>query len=162
MKRTLSGSLEHLAPPALLRLVSATSPSGVLEIETPGGLLRLEVERGRVVVPSKEDLETAGQILNCQSGEFRFTPSEIHRLDGEVMNLTAFAEAADAAASNLRMEQLLEDDISGENDTYELVMRGASIGCNQNWRIWPDVEVTTIRHSPNITLSDNEELESEL
>ena len=110
MRRTLSGSLEHLAPPALLRLVSATSPSGVLEIETDDGLLRLEVERGRVAVPSKADLETAGKIIGCRHGEYRFTPGEIRRLEGDLVNLTAFAEAAGAAASKLKMELLLDDD----------------------------------------------------
>ena len=111
MRRTLSGSLEHLAPPALLRLVSATSPSGVLEIETADGLLRLEVERGRVAMPTKSDLEKAGEILSHRRGDFRFTPGEIQRLKGEVMSLTAFAEAAGVAASNLQMELLLEDEI---------------------------------------------------
>jgi hypothetical protein len=111
VRRTLSGRLEHLAPPALLRLVSATSPSGVLEIETADGLLRLDVERGRVAMPSKPDLETAGKIIGCRSGEFRFTPGEIRRLEGDIMTLTAFAEAAGAAASHLEMELLLEEDI---------------------------------------------------
>jgi hypothetical protein len=107
----VSGSLEHLAPPALLRLVSASSPSGVLEIETADGLLRLEVERGRVAMPTKLDLEKAGEILASRRGDFRFTPAEIQRIEGEVMSLTAFAEAAGAAASNLQMELLLEDEI---------------------------------------------------
>jgi hypothetical protein len=110
VRRTLSGSLEHLPPQALLRLVSATSPSGLLEIETADGLLRLEVERGRVVKPAKGDLEKAGEILGSRSGEFRFTPGEIQRLGGEVMSLTAYAEAAGAAASNLQMDLLLEDE----------------------------------------------------
>jgi hypothetical protein len=110
VRRTLSGSLEHLAPPALLRLVSATSPSGVLEIETADGSLRLEVERGRVAMPTKSDLEKAGEILASRKGEFRFTPGEIEHYTGEVMSLTAFAEAAGAAASNLQIELLLEDE----------------------------------------------------
>jgi len=110
VRRTLSGSLEHLAPPALLRLVSATSPSGVLEIETAKGLLRLEVERGRVAVPTKSDLEMAAEILGSRRGDFRFTPGEIQRVEGVVMSLTAFAEAAGAAASNLQMELLLDDE----------------------------------------------------
>lgn len=110
MRRTLSGNLEHLAPPALLRLVSATSPSGVLEIDTPEGLLRLEVERGRVALPDKAELEHAGRVLGCRAGEFRFTPKEIRRLEGEVMKLTAFAEAAGSAASNLELELLLDED----------------------------------------------------
>jgi len=110
VRRTLSGSLEHLAPPALLRLVSATSPSGVLEIETAKGLLRLEVERGRVAVPTKLDLERAAEILGSRRGDFRFTPGEIQHVEGVVMSLTAFAEAAGVAASNLQMELLLEDE----------------------------------------------------
>ena len=111
MRRTLTGNLEHLAPPALLRLVSATSPSGVLEIETSDGVLRLEVERGRVSRPAKSDLETAGRILGCRQGEFRFTPGETGRLEGDVMSLTAFTEAAGAAASNLEMELLLDEEL---------------------------------------------------
>ena len=110
MRRPLFGSLEHLAPPALLRLVSATSPSGVLEIETAEGLLHFEVERGRVAAPTKADLEKAGRILGCRRGEFRFTPREIQSVKGDVMSLTAFAEAAGAAVSSLQMERLLEDD----------------------------------------------------
>ena len=112
MRRVLVGSLEHLAPPALLRLVSATSPSGVLEIETADGVLRLEVERGRVAAPTKSDLEAAGKILGSQHGEFRFTPGEVERVQGEVMSLTAFAEVAGAAASHLNMEFLLEDEFN--------------------------------------------------
>jgi hypothetical protein len=119
VRRTLSGSLEHLAPPALLRLVSATSPSGVLEIETADGLLRLEVERGRVAMPTKLDLEMAGKILGSRSGDFRFTPGDINRLKGEVMSLTAFAEAAGAAASNLQMELLLEDEFLETPDSLQ-------------------------------------------
>lgn len=116
MRRALFGSLEHLAPPALLRLVSATSPSGVLEIETVEGLLRLEVERGRVAMPTKSDLEKAGKILDSRRGEFRFTPGGIQPVKGEVMSLTAFAEAAGAAASNLQMDLLLEDEFHDRSD----------------------------------------------
>jgi hypothetical protein len=93
----------------LLRLVSATSPSGLLEIETDIGLLRLEVERGRVVMPSKQDLATAGRIIGSRRGEYRFTPGEIRRLEGDLMSLSAFAEAAGAAASRQEMELLLEE-----------------------------------------------------
>jgi hypothetical protein len=82
----------------------------MLEIDTPDGVLSLDVRRGCVAIPAKADLEKAGKILGCQQGEFRFTPGEIQRLGGEVMSLTAFAEAAGAAASNLEMEHLLEED----------------------------------------------------
>jgi hypothetical protein len=111
MKRTLTGKLEHLPPPALLRLVSATSPSGVLEIDTADGFLRLEVARGRVAMPAKVELESAGRVLGSRQGEFRFTPGEIPRLEGDVMSLSAFAEAAGAAASNLELGLLLDEDL---------------------------------------------------
>jgi len=110
MKRVLSGSLEHLPPMALLRLVSATSPSGVLELETSAGSLCLEVDRGRVRRPPAEELESAGKVLGCQHGEFRFSPGEVSPLEGEVLSLTAFAEAAGTAARYLEVDRLLEED----------------------------------------------------
>lgn len=110
MKRVLSGSLEHLPPMALLRLVSATSPSGVLELETAEGSLCLEVDRGRVKRPPKEDLESAGKVLGCRRGEFRFSPGEVSPLEGAVVSLTAFAEAAGGAARYLEVDRLLAED----------------------------------------------------
>lgn len=111
MKRILSGSLEHLAPTALLRLVSATSPSGVLELDTADGSLRLDVDRGRVRKPSRSELESAGQILACRRGEFRFSPHGVPPHEGEVLSLTAFAEAAAGAASNLEVDRLLNEEL---------------------------------------------------
>jgi hypothetical protein len=116
MRRTLTGSLEHLAPLALLRLVSATSPSGILEIDTAEGLLRLEVERGRVARPTQSDLERAGTILSSRQGEFRFTPGDIQPLEGEAMSLTDFAEAAGAATDNVEMELVLEEEFVEPTD----------------------------------------------
>ena len=117
MKRALSGSLEHLAPPALLRLVSATSPSGVLELETNAGSLRLEVDRGKVGVPSEADLHHASLVLQCTGGVFRFEPCKIDRIEGEAVSLTAFAEAAasrrvsSSAGSSVEIERLLDGEI---------------------------------------------------
>jgi len=111
VKRILSGSLEHLAPTALLRLVSATSPSGVLELDTADGSLRLEVDRGRVKMPSSSELASAGQILACRRGEFRFSPHGVPPHEGEVLSLTAFAEAASGAASNLEVDRLLKEEL---------------------------------------------------
>jgi hypothetical protein len=111
VKRILSGSLEHLAPTALLRLVSATSPSGVLELDTADGSLRLEVDRGRVRIPSSSELASAGQILACRRGEFRFSPHGVPPHEGEVLSLTAFAEAANGAASNLEVDRLLKEEL---------------------------------------------------
>jgi len=110
VKRVLSGSLEHLAPAALLRLVSATSPSGILELETADGSLRLEVDRGRVKMPSRSELVSAGRVLACRRGEFRFSPHEVEPHEGEVLSLTAFAETAGGAASNLEVDRLLGEE----------------------------------------------------
>ncbi len=111
MRRVLSGNLEHLAPTALLRLVSATSPSGILELDTTDGSLRLEVDRGRVRMPSRSELASAGQVLACRHGGFRFSPHEVAPHEGEVLSLTAFAEAAGAAASNQEVDRLLEEEL---------------------------------------------------
>jgi hypothetical protein len=110
VKRVVSGTLEHLSPPVLLRLVSATSPSGVLEIETADGSLRLEVDRGCVAMPPRTELERVGKVLGSREGRFRFAPGDVCRLEGEVISLTAFAEAAGAAASNFEVDRLLELD----------------------------------------------------
>ena len=110
MKRVVSGTLEHLSPPVLLRLVSATSPSGVLEIETADGSVRLEVDRGCVAMPQSSELERVGKVLGSRTGQFRFVPGDVRRLQGEVISLTAFADAAGAAASNLEVDRLLELD----------------------------------------------------
>ena len=61
-------------------------------------------------MPTKLELENAGEVLGSRSGEFRFTPREIQPVKGEVMSLTAFVEAAGAAASDVQMELLLEDE----------------------------------------------------
>ncbi len=111
MKRVLSGSLEHLSPTSLLRLVSATSPSGKLELDTADGSLRLEVDRGRVRMPSKAELEIAGRILGCRRGEFRFTPGDVASFAGEALSLTAFAEAAGGAASDVELDRLLAEEL---------------------------------------------------
>jgi hypothetical protein len=67
-------------------------------------------------MPTKSDLEKAGKILDSRRGEFRFTPGGIQPVKGEVMSLTAFAEAAGAAASNLQMDLLLEDEFHDRSD----------------------------------------------
>ena len=97
MRRILSGSLKHLAPPALLRLVSATSPSGILELVTDAGSLRLEVDRGQVGMPSEVDLRHAGQVLECCDGAFRFEPCQVTSLEDGGLSLTDFADMAVAS-----------------------------------------------------------------
>jgi len=100
-------------------LLSATLPSGILELVTDAGSLRLEVVRGRVPVPSLEELRHAGKVLRCVDGAFRFEPSELRPLEGESLTLTAFAEAAHAPergmdssfAADIDVDRLIAGDI---------------------------------------------------
>jgi len=111
VSRTLSGNLEHLAPPALLRLVSATSPSGVLVLETQEGDLRFDVDRGRVREPTEEQLRLARRVLSCRSGQFTFRPQSMEPIEGRVLSLSALAEAAQAIDTDTEIESLMTDEI---------------------------------------------------
>ena len=111
MSRTLSGSLEHLSPPALLRLVSATSPSGILVLETAEGELRFEVDRGRVREPSEDQLRLARKVLSCRVGRFTFQPQSIQPIEGRVLSLSSLAEAAEAIDTDTEIESLMTDEI---------------------------------------------------
>lgn len=110
MSRVLSGSLEHLSPPALLRLVSATSPSGVLLLETGEGALRFEVDRGRVREPSEEQLRLARRVLACRSGTFTFQPQKVDPIEGRVLSLSALTEAAESIDTDSEIEAVLKDE----------------------------------------------------
>jgi len=111
VSRILSGSLEHLSPPALLRLVSATSPSGILVLETAEGELRFEVDRGRVREPSEDQLRLARKVLGCSAGSFTFQPQAIEPIEGRVLSLSALAEAAEAIDTDTEIESLMTDEI---------------------------------------------------
>ena len=92
--RALTGSLEHLEPSALLRLLAAIRPTGVLELVTAAGALRLEVIEGRAVRPATSDLKRAPAILTCNGGDFRFEPRKGRPDDRETVELTALLEVA--------------------------------------------------------------------
>jgi hypothetical protein len=119
MKRILSGRLEHLPPDTLMRVLSAVAPSGVLSMETEAGNLQLQVVGGRVAAASDTELELAGRVLACSSGEFRFEPGEIESRPGITIPLTAYAEAAQSWAerkkssfsSELNLERLMAGDL---------------------------------------------------
>ena len=115
MKRALSGSLAHLAPSPLLRLLSATAPSGVLEISCEAGDLRLETVKGKVAVPGAEELRRVGRILRAGSGSFRFEPREVRPIVGEALTLAALAEAAEAT------EKAWDASLGGDVDVDRLL-----------------------------------------
>ncbi len=110
MRRVLSGTLTHLAPSALLRLLSATAPSGVLELTTDAGNLRIETAHGKVAMPNPGELRRVGRILRSTSGSFRFAPLKVRPIDGRSLTLTALADAAEAT------EQVLEAARDGDVD----------------------------------------------
>jgi hypothetical protein len=93
VKRILSGSLTHLAPPALMRLLSATATSGVLELVTDEGLFRMEIDHGWTAVPPPDQIETARRVLSCAEGAFRFEPGDVPPIEGPSLSLGTFADA---------------------------------------------------------------------
>ena len=110
MSRALSGSLEHLSPPALLRLVSATSPSGILILETDEGALQFEVDRGRVREPSEDQLRLARKVLSCRAGKFTFQPQAVDAIEGRALSLSSLAEAAESIDTDTDIEAVLTED----------------------------------------------------
>lgn len=99
MKRILSGSLTHLAPPALMRLLSATATSGVLDLVTDEGSFTMEIHHGWTAVPPADELDNASRVLSCGEGAFRFEPCDVPAIEGPSISLSAFA---DAVRSGLR------------------------------------------------------------
>ncbi len=94
VKRTLTGSLAHLSPHAVLRLVAAAAPTGVLELTTAAGALHLEISRGQIAAPSDDELNHAGGVLAERDGTFRFEPCELRPPEGETIDVLALVDAA--------------------------------------------------------------------
>ncbi len=121
MKRSLSGDLANLAPPTVIRLLSASSPCGVLEFTTAAGALRLEIVGGEVLELSEEKRSQAQRVLASGQGSFRFDPGEVAPLTGPTVLLATLAEpcwrGSDLAdkvfASDLDVDQLIARDRTG-------------------------------------------------
>ena len=108
MKRILSGSLTHLAPPALMRLLSATATSGVLELVTDEGSFRMEIDHGWTAVPPPDQIETASRVLSCTEGAFRFEPGDVPSVEGPSLSLGAFADSVRSGLRELEYGHLTE------------------------------------------------------
>ena len=115
MKRIVSGSLAHLAPPVLLRLLSATAPSGVLEITTEEGDLRIETVKGKVALPDPEELGKINRLLGSSGGRFRFTPRDLRPIAGRSLTLAGLVDAAEAS------DEVREAAIGGDVDVERLM-----------------------------------------
>ena len=111
MKRILSGSLTHLAPPALMRLLSATATSGVLELVTDEGSFRMEIDHGWTAVPPTDQLDAASRVLTCSEGAFRFEPGDVSPVEGPSLSLGAFADAVRSGLRDLESGQLTDIEV---------------------------------------------------
>jgi len=111
MKRRLTGSLGNLPPDTILRLLSATATSGVLEIDSEAGPLRLEIRSGRVPSASDDELELANRVLSSTKGTFVFEPQELDTAVGVTLPLTAYADAAQSWSRRKRASFSSEVDV---------------------------------------------------
>lgn len=111
MKRILSGSLTHLAPQALMRLLSATATSGVLELVTDEGSFRMEIDHGWTAVPPPDQLENAGRVLACAEGAFRFEPGDVPALEGPSLSLGAFADAVRSGLRDIESARMTDVEV---------------------------------------------------
>ncbi len=111
MKRILSGSLTHLAPPALMRLLSATATSGVLELVTDEGSFRMEIDHGWTAVPPVDQLDSASRVLTCSEGAFRFEPGDVSPIEGPSLSLGAFADAVRSGLRDLETGHLTDIEV---------------------------------------------------
>lgn len=111
MKRILSGSLTHLAPPALMRLLSATATSGVLELVTDEGSFTMEIDHGWTAVPPPDQIEIASRVLSCAEGAFRFEPGDVPLIQGPSLSLGTFADAVRSGLQELESGLLTDVEV---------------------------------------------------
>lgn len=127
MARKLSGSLSDLGPKTVLRLLSVTQPSGVLDLDTDAGSLSLSVTRGKVAEPTPEEEQHFRQIFAATSGEFRFEPGEAGEdpeksitLGDLLEMLRAGSDRVASFASDLDVDSLLADQIEDQRTVAQI------------------------------------------
>lgn len=118
--RPLSGSLKHLSPPALLRLVSVTGASGRLELVTDVGDIQIDIVDGGVRMATERNLEVVAQILESRDGSYRFSPETCPPGESDViLDAADFLEAVRAVrrsqksgfSSEVDVESLLAGEV---------------------------------------------------
>ncbi len=126
MQRKLSGSLSHLNPRTLLRLLSAAEASGVLTIQTGGEAMRLEIVRGMMEPPDPSETTRIRSILSSGEGQFRFEPGnpaqEAPPGGVSVLSLagaTPLGEISDRP--QFASDRPVEDLLGGSAETFEVV-----------------------------------------
>ncbi len=123
MTRRISGSLADLGPRALLRLLGAVGRSGVLELETAAGRLRLDIVQGRVSRPDEAELRRAGRVFSADSGAYRFRAGPVDLTGQETVTLNAYLGSATAAVDPQRS---IESVVSGAASLDEAPSRGTA------------------------------------
>ncbi len=116
MTKVLSGSLKHLSPPALLRLVSATGASGTLELVTDAGVIQIDIVDGGVRMATERDLTVVARILECQDGSYRFSP-----LLGSAGETDVILDAADFLAAVQTVSKSQKTTFTAEIDVDSLI-----------------------------------------
>ncbi len=116
MTRILSGSLKHLSPPALLRLVSATGASGALELVTDAGVIQIDIVDGGVRMATERDLRVVARILESQDGSYCFSP-----LVGGAGDTDVILDAADFLAAVQTVSKNRRAPFSSEIDVDALI-----------------------------------------
>lgn len=116
MTRILSGSLKHLSPPALLRLVSATGASGTLELVTDAGVIQIDIVDGGVRMATERDLRVVARILEAHDGSYRFSP-----LVGGAGETDVILDAADFLAAVQTVSKSRQVSFSSEVDVDALI-----------------------------------------
>lgn len=119
MNRSLAGDFKDLPPLTLLRVLSASATSGVLELATQQDTLRLEVSQGRAAAAADDEMARAARVFASEEGTYRFDPSDIAPPSGPTLPLTAWADAAQAwtvrrrspFSSEVDLERLVAGDL---------------------------------------------------
>lgn len=122
MRRTLSGSLAHLSPPTLLRLLAATRGSGLLRLESAAGTVQMEVAEGRTPPPDGGSRELLGSLLALNEGSYRFEPAEAVVAGLDWVDLAVLVEESRSA------RQLASPPVVGGVPGFELDAPGAAGG----------------------------------
>lgn len=116
MTRRLSGSLKHLSPPALLRLVSATGACGTLELVTDAGDIQIDIVDGGVRMATERDLRVVARILESEDGSYRFSP-----LVGGAGETDVILDAADFLEAVQTVSKIRRTPFSSEIDVDTLI-----------------------------------------
>jgi len=141
MQRKLAGSLSHLSPRTLFRLLSVAEASGILEIKTEDGSIRLEITRGMMAPPAPPDLARIRGILTSGEGQFRFEPGNPAAEEPEggvsVLSLTSMVSMEGRPdqpqfASDLDVDDLLGAEISRSTIAEEPRIHLLSVNVPEN------------------------------